>query len=117
MHEWQFTEQIVRCVLDAIKNYSDKKVKAVKIKVGETYHLEPESVKMHFRILTSGTSLAGVDLDLQQEPMIVSCAQCGHVGPVDDHHLLTCSSCYSMTVKPIAGNTISIESIELEQRC
>jgi len=115
MHEGHFTEQIVSSIIEELKKYPGRKPKQVRVKVGEVYHLVPESVLMHYELATKGTMLEGVALDLVEEPMEVLCNSCGKQGPVEDHHLLLCSTCHSRDVKPIAGNKVSIEAIELEK--
>ncbi len=114
MHEGHFTEQIVAAVIDELKKYPGRKPKRVRVVVGEAYHLVPESVLMHYQVATKGTALEGVALDLVEEYMEVLCGSCGQQGPVEDHHLLLCSFCHSRDVKPVAGNKVSIEAVELE---
>jgi hydrogenase nickel incorporation protein HypA/HybF len=114
MHEGQFTEKIVDAILAQAKQYPDGKILSVKVKVGEVYHLEPESVRMHFQMTVKGTSLEGARLDLKEEPIEVVCSQCHKTGPVEDHHILTCSFCYAMNVRTVSGNSITVESIEIE---
>lgn len=114
MHEGHFTEQIVATIIEELKKYSGRKPKAVKVKVGEVFHLVKEAVLMHYEIITMGTPLEGVALELIEEPMQVLCGQCGKQGYVEDHHLLICSFCHSRNVKPVAGDKVSIEALELE---
>ncbi len=114
MHEGQFTEKIVDAILKELKEHPQGRVRSVKVKVGEIFHLEPHSVQMHFEITVKGTQLEGVRLDLQEERVEVTCPQCQKTGPVEDHHLMFCSFCQALNVKPVSGNTISVESIELE---
>ncbi|MBI4971457.1 MAG: hydrogenase maturation nickel metallochaperone HypA [Candidatus Omnitrophica bacterium] len=114
MHEGNFTEQIVAAILSELKKHPKGKVKQIKVKVGEMLHLEPESVKMHFELLTKGTRLEGIGLDLEEVPVTVCCLDCRAEGQVTDHHLLLCDNCDSRNVKITSGNNILIDSIELE---
>ena len=114
MHEGHFTEQIVFNVIEELKKHSGRKPNKVRVTVGEVYHLVPESVLMHYEVATKGTVLEGVALELIEEPMQVECLSCQKQGPVEDHHLLLCSYCHSQNVKPVAGNKIAIEAVELE---
>ncbi len=113
MHEGQFTEKIVDAILLELKKFPGQKPKSVLVKVGEVFHLVPEAVKMHFEVLTKGTSLEGVLLDLQEESMEVYCPHCKKTTFVEDHHLVACPFCYAVDVTPIRGNQITVESIEL----
>ena len=116
MHEGHFTEDIVKQILTELAQYPDNKVKSVTVRVGEVFHLVPESVLLHYELLTKGSALEGVQLTLVDEPMQVLCHACKHEGPVEDHHLLMCSSCHSWHVVPVSGNRITIEKVELESR-
>ena len=111
MHEGHFTENIVGAVVDELKKHPGRPVESVTVKVGEAYHLMPDSVLMHYDWITKGTSLEGVKLNLLEEAMQVICGQCGKQGPVEDHHLLLCSFCHSRQVKPVAGDKVTIEQI------
>jgi hydrogenase nickel incorporation protein HypA/HybF len=115
MHEGHFTEQIVEGVVNDLKKYPGKKVESITVKVGEVYHLMPDSVLMHYELITKGTQLEGVKLKLLEEPVLVICSQCGKQGPVEDHHLLLCSHCHSREVKAIAGDKVIIEEIKFRQ--
>lgn len=111
MHEGHFTEQIVDAVVLELKKHPQQSVESVTVKVGEVYHLMPDSVLMHYDLLTKGTSLEGVKLNLVEEALQVLCSQCNKQGPVEDHHLLLCSFCHSRQVKPVAGDKVIIEQI------
>ena len=111
MHEGHFTEQIVDAVISEVKKYPDRVVESITVKVGEVYHLVIDSVLMHYELITKGTPLEGVRLNLLEESMQVICSPCGQRGPVEDHHMLLCSYCHSPQVKPIAGDKVIIEQI------
>ncbi len=113
MHEGQFSEKIVEAILIELKKYPGKRPKSACVKVGEVFHLVPDAVKMHFLLLTKGTDLEGVVLDLQEETMEVYCSHCKKTTFVEDHHLIACPFCYALDVKPIRGHQITVESIEL----
>ena len=114
MHEGHFTEQIVEAIVSELKKYPGRKVESITVKVGEVYHLMPDSVLMHYDLITKGTALEGVKLNILEEPMQVICSQCGKQGSVEDHHLLLCSFCHSQAVKPVAGDKVTIEQISFK---
>ena|SRR3989338_3071889 len=113
MHESNFTKQIVHVILQELTKNSDARPQTVKVRVGEMLHLVPESVEMHYELLTKGTPLAGVKLELEEIPVRVRCRPCGHEGSVADHHLLVCGECGSFDVELLNGNEIRIDSIEI----
>ena len=114
MHEGHFTEQIVEGIVGELKKHPGRSVESVTVKVGEVYHLIPDSVLMHYELITKGTPLEGVKLNLLEESIKVECAVCGKEGPVEDHHLLLCSFCHSRQVKPVSGDKVTIEQIQFK---
>ena len=114
MHEGVFTEKITEVILDELKKHPGKKIKLVKVNVGEVYHLVLESVLMHFDVAIKGTALEGAKLDLNEEAMRVSCEQCHRTGPVEDHHMPMCTFCHSVKVKTVSGDKITVESIQFD---
>ncbi len=112
MHEANFTEQIVSSIIGELKNHPDSQPKRIRIRVGEMFHLNCESVLFHYHLLTNGTNLAGVDVELEEEPVKVLCHACQKIDRVEDHHLLMCSHCQSMDVEMTSGNAIFTEFVE-----
>ena len=114
MHEGQFSEKIVATIFSELEKFPGKKPRSVLVKVGEVFHLVPDAVKMHFAVLTKGTALEGIVLDLKEEQLEVYCPHCKKTTFVEDHHLVACPFCYAVDVTPIRGNQITVESIELD---
>ena len=114
MHEGHFTEQIVEAVIGELKKHPGRKVESVTVKVGEVYHLVPDSVLMHYDLITKATPLEGIKLNLLEESIQVLCGQCAKQGLVEDHHLLLCSFCHSRQVKPVSGDKVTIEQIKFK---
>lgn len=114
MHEGQFTEKIVDAITAQLADVPGQKVKTVRVKVGEVFHLVPDAVKMHFEIITRGTALEGVKLDLLEETLQVYCPHCQTTTAVEDHHMMACPLCYAVDVKPVRGHEIVVDIIEVD---
>lgn len=115
MHEHKFTEQIVQSVLDELKSHPDLRrgrPRCVNVVAGDIYHLEPDSVRLHFDLLIKDTPLAGTALNLQTEALEVHCKDCGKVGGVEDHHFPVCGICGSLLVDVTKGNRVDIQLVE-----
>lgn len=115
MHEGHFTEDIVSHILKELQQYPNAELQSVTVKVGEVFHLVPESVLMHYELLTKNSPLEGVHLKLIEEPLEVHCLECHQEGPVEDHHLMLCFFCHSRQVKPVRGKSITIEKVEIKK--
>ncbi len=114
MHEGHFTEQVVEAILKELEPHKGSRIKKVSVSVGEMMHLVPESVMQHYELLTQGTRLQGVALELKEVPVMIQCRSCGQTGPVEDHHVLMCGHCDSRDVHILSGNKVVIESLQLE---
>ncbi len=115
MHEGNFTQAIVDAILGELKKYPDAKPEAVRVSVGEMLHLVPESVRLHYELMTRGSRLEGIQLELREIPVTVRCRPCGYEGAVEDHHLLVCAYCGAPDVELLSGDKISIDSIEFAE--
>jgi hydrogenase nickel incorporation protein HypA/HybF len=113
MHERPFTQKIVESILDSLKDYPTGRVTAARVRVGEIYHLVPDSVRAHFESLAAGTSLAGAQLDLVEVPLRVKCNACSEVCGVEDHHAPHCEKCGSVSVTNVEGHDIQVERVVL----
>lgn len=113
MHEAKFTEEIVGAIISQLKDLT-KKPKHIKVRVGEMFHLQKESVLMHYGLLTHGTVLDGIAIELEEEPVIVHCRDCGQEAGVEDHHMPLCAHCDSQNVEMIMGSEITAEISEGE---
>jgi hydrogenase nickel incorporation protein HypA/HybF len=114
VHERPFTQKIVEAVLTSLEGHPAERVVSARVRVGEVFHLVPESVEAHFRSLTAGTPLSQARLDLAEDPLTVRCRDCGLSGGVEDHHLLLCRACGSRAVDTVSGHEIRIESVTLK---
>ena len=115
MHEAKFTEEIVTAIISQVEG-AQKKPKRVKVRVGEMFHLEKESVLMYYALLTRGTRLEGIEIELEEDPVIVRCKDCRQAGGVEDHHLLMCTYCDSQNVEVLTGDEIVTELLSEEDK-
>ena len=114
MHEGNFTQQIVNSILEELKKYPSSHARAVRVNVGEMLHLNPESVRTHFEVMTKGTALAEASLDLKETAVQVQCRRCNSVFHPEDHHVPFCESCQTTDIAVLTGQEVTIEAIDLE---
>lgn len=113
MYELQYTQQIVDAIIHELPEHAGRKVKAVKILVGEKLQLDLKMVLSHYQDIVSGTALEAVELQMTEELTEVQCNACGFRGPLRERDVMMCSSCHSKNVKPVAGFVVSIQNVEL----
>ncbi|OIO38198.1 MAG: hypothetical protein AUJ72_02870 [Candidatus Omnitrophica bacterium CG1_02_46_14] len=112
MHEGNFTQDIVDAILNKLNKYPDAQPEAVRVYVGEMLHLVPDSVRFHYELMTQGTRLEGIKLELQEVPVKVQCHHCAYEGGVEDHHMPMCGRCSALDVEILSGDKILIDSLK-----
>jgi hydrogenase nickel incorporation protein HypA/HybF len=112
MYELQYTQQIVDAIIHELPIDSDKKVKKIKVLIGEKYQLDPNAIQLHFQNIIQETILEGASLDLAEDFIEVLCNACGFGGPIKASSIMMCSACMSKNVKPIAGTLVNIQAVE-----
>ena len=121
MHEISVMTQLVKAILEKLKEYDFKGVSEVDISVGELAFLAEDQLRFAFEILTENTPLQGAELKIEYSRSIVRCENCGYEGPLrveDDpkYHIATpifaCPECNS-PVEVIKGRECEVTNVKL----
>lgn len=113
MHELSVTQSIIKITCEEASKHDAKKVKGIKIKVGELTGLIPQSIQYYFDIASKGTKVEGAVLNIEKIPIGVECKDCGYKGVLNDKSYV-CPSCESYNVKILGGTEFYIDSMEVE---
>ncbi len=108
MHELAITQSVVDLVL---ARTGGRQVVAVRVRVGALSGFVPESMELCFELAVVGTAAEGARLVVEQTPGRICCRSCGTVQPVPDRILLC--ACGSADVEVVAGDELSVVSVEL----
>jgi len=123
MHELSAATSIVQTVLKVAKERSVRRVKAVRVELGDLTLLNPDQLKFCFEVAARGTLAEGAELKIERKPATLCCQDCHRTFewvPVDDplYHLgptrLTCA-CGSGNVKVESGRDLRIVSMTAEK--
>lgn len=110
MHELAITQDIVDLV---VRRVPDRRVVAVRVRVGRFSGVVPEAMEFCFDLAATGTRLEGARLDLERVPGRVACRSCGQERDVPDP-LLLCP-CGSTDVAVVTGEELTVSAVELEK--
>lgn len=66
MHELPITQSIINISCEEAVKHNVKKVRKIKIKVGELTGLVPQSIQYYFDIISKGTIIEGAVLDVEK---------------------------------------------------
>ena len=76
MHEFAITQSILDIAAKAAQEHGVKKVREVRIKLGEYSGVVPQCVQYYFDVISKGTVAEGAVLKMERLPIIMRCNQC-----------------------------------------
>ncbi len=112
MHELSIAQNIVEIVGEHIPAGSSRRVKTVRIELGESAGVVADSLEFCFNTITSGTEMQGAVLEIERVPFVVECNSCGKTS-TNEREVFLCSFCNGNDVKMISGNELQVKAIEL----
>jgi hydrogenase nickel incorporation protein HypA/HybF len=110
MHELSITRNIVAIVDEAAKG---RRVNRVTIEVGKLSGVMADAIAFCFGIVAEGTALAGASLDIRQPEGRGWCLECDAEFAADS--LFAACPCGSRRVQCIAGEELTVRTMELEE--
>ena len=113
MHELGIAQNIIEIVQDQTKNYSNRKIKNVFVKVGKLTNVLNDSLVFGYDALIMGTNLEGSKLSIETVPAKIRCESCGSESVIDGL-IFCCDQCKSTSVKLVTGMELTVFEIEIE---
>ncbi len=113
MHELSLVESIITIVEEERERHGIPRLKRVYVKNGALAGAVTEALTFAWEALTPGTDLAGVELVVEDVPLVVRCGGCGTEFSPEDRRFMPCPNCeefFGHTV--LAGKELSVASIE-----
>jgi hydrogenase nickel incorporation protein HypA/HybF len=111
MHELALADAVVRI---AGEHARGRRVVAVELRVGRLRQVVPGALEFAFGLVAEGTPVEGAELVIEDVPVRVACRRCGAESRVDDFPL-ACARCGAVDVEVVAGEELSVQSLELEE--
>jgi hydrogenase nickel incorporation protein HypA/HybF len=103
---------ITQCVVDAVTEHAAGcRVISIRLTVGRLSGVVPDAMRFCFELITEGTPLQGVRLDIDEPDGRAHCASCGDDFTVPD--LILLCACGSADVELLAGRELTITSLEV----
>ena len=121
MHELSISDEIVRNVLDAVKENNGKKVLSVQLEIGELTLLNVEQVTFWIHELFKGSVAEGAKVKVRTMKARIKCESCGYKGGFRSvredsfRHLAlpTCPRCNSFRLKVEKGRECILRKIQV----
>lgn len=113
MHELAITQSILDIARTVADEHGAKRVKSVRIMLGEYSGVVPQCIQYYFDVVSKDTVAEGAFLDIQRLPVVIRCNTCEKESRIDRLHV-ACPLCGSTDLKLIGGREFYIESLEVE---
>jgi hydrogenase nickel incorporation protein HypA/HybF len=111
MHELSIATAVLNT---ALKHADDRRVTAVRLRVGTMRQVVPDSLEFYFEIVARDTACEGATLELEQIEAILRCGACGREWS-PQIPAFRCPDCGSADVGALAGEELEVDYIEVEQ--
>jgi hydrogenase nickel incorporation protein HypA/HybF len=112
MHELSIAHSIVGIVQDNVPAQEQEKVTRVRVRVGRSSGVVPDSLVFAFEALVSGTPLSGALLVIEEIPFSLHCRTCNQ-DSINTAGFALCMNCGSSETEIISGTELSVADIEI----
>lgn len=113
MHEVSVAASIFDIVQRHVPASEARRVRAVRVRVGEISGVVCDSLDFCFGAMVAGTPFVSAFLAIERVPARGRCGDCGRVIEVLNLPF-TCQACASMAVTIISGDELQIVDVELD---
>jgi len=112
VHELALTEDILAAALDAAQRAGARAIRRLHLVLSSASHIEPETVRLHFALISQGTPAEGAELVFTARPVEQTCRYCGRTFVVTAE--LTCPACGAPALPGTPGDEMTLEDIEVD---
>lgn len=113
MHEMAIVQSMLDIALRAGNDAGAKRIKAVRVKMGEYSDVVPVIMREYFAVAARGTIAEGAEIEITRIPVTMRCRACGWQGRVDKLHI-QCGACGGTQLSLLSGREFYVESLEAE---
>ena len=115
MHEYPITQQIVKIACRHAEKEKAKRVKKVKLVVGDYSGFIGESIQMYFDAIAEGTLCQDAAIEFERVKPKLKCSSCGAYFERITAYSFNCPDCGGQGAPSEIGKEFYIESIEVER--
>ncbi len=117
MHEFSLMASVMDMVSEELARHSAHRLTLLRLRYGELDSIQPDSMRLAFEAMTTGTPHEGAVLELKEEPLMLRCALCGTTfHPGNRAGMFSpCPSCHEQSAFRVEkGEGIFLDHLEAE---
>jgi len=111
VHELSIAESVVQV---ATRHARGRAVAKVTLRAGHLRQVVPSALEFAFELVAKDTVAEGATLAMEEVPAAGACRGCGSESKLADFPL-RCGRCGSFDVEVIAGEELTVDSLELDE--
>lgn len=111
MHEMGIAKSLLEIIKREMKRSKARKLKKVRVKIGELTAVEPEALRFCFEASIKDTDLDGAILEIEDVPLSGECVDCRTKFRFQGFASL-CPACGGRKIEKITGTELDLVSIE-----
>jgi len=112
MHELALTEEILAAALGAAQRAGARAIRQLRLTVSSASHIEPETVRLHFALISRGTPAEGAELVFSTRLVEQLCRNCGQVFVVQSD--FSCPQCGTPALPAPPDQELTLDDIEVD---
>lgn len=111
MHEMGIANSLLEIIKREMKKSKVKRLKKVRVKIGELTAVEPEALRFCFEASIKDTALDGARLEIEDVPLTGKCHDC-RTRFRFQHFVTQCPVCGGKKIEKLTGTELDLVSIE-----
>jgi hydrogenase nickel incorporation protein HypA/HybF len=113
MHEISIMTEAVRMAADAAESAGKKRVRVLRLRIGELSGVVPDALRFAFDVVCADTIAAGASLEIETVPGACWCNSCGTEFDCTSF-FVECPRCHNVSGELRRGRELEIADVEVE---